>query len=458
MINNCPQCLEKQRKIDTLTQEIERLKAKLRRDQRKQIEGAFGSATPSSKLPVKPNADQQSIKPKGARPGHKGSGRKRFDEQGADRVVRMQPDHGVCPTCGGNLEDKGLEQRMALEAFPVAPEKVLYQLPKQYCPHCRRSYRVNPPGILPKSLFGNQLIANAVEAHYLHGTPMGRICEQTGIGPGALVELFQRIARLFKDVPDALIQQYRKATARHADETSWRTNGKNGYAWLFATTDISIFRFGQNRSASVPKELFGQEPLGGVLVVDRYSAYNKVPCQIQYCYAHLLRDITDLEKNFADDPEIIRFVATAAPLISLAMGLRSQQITDQEFIQRAAVLKSDIQTLMQSTAKHLAIRHIQDIFQEQCERLYHWADDRRVPADNNLAERDLRPSVIARKVSFGSGSDDGARVRSVLTTVVSTLKKRQFNVATHLKRVLDQLARDINQDPVALLLPQRSPP
>jgi len=29
------------------------------------------------------------------------------------------------------------------------------------------------------------------------------------------------------------------------------------------------------------------------------------------------------------------------------------------------------------------------------------ADDRRVPAENNLAERDLQPTVIARKVSFG---------------------------------------------------------
>ena len=34
-------------------------------------------------------------------------------------------------------------------------------------------------------------------------------------------------------------------------------------------------------------------------------------------------------------------------------------------------------------------------------RLYHWADDRNVPADNNLAEQDLRPLVIARKISFG---------------------------------------------------------
>ena len=158
---------------------------------------------------------------------------------------------------------------MALEAFPVQPQKVLYRLPKTYCPHCKKTFRKKPPGLLPKSLFGNQLIANAVEAHYLHGLPMGRVCEQTGLSPGALVEVFQRLARLFKDAPRALLEEYRQAPVKHADETSWRTNGKNGYTWLFATPDLSVFQFGQNRSAAVPKAVFGSERLPGVLVVDR---------------------------------------------------------------------------------------------------------------------------------------------------------------------------------------------
>jgi len=33
--------------------------------------------------------------------------------------------------------------------------------------------------------------------------------------------------------------------------------------------------------------------------------------------------------------------------------------------------------------------------------MFHWVEDPRVPAENNLAERQLRLTVIARKVSFG---------------------------------------------------------
>ena len=140
------------------------------------------------------------------------------------------------------------------------------------------------------------------------------------------------------------------------------------------------------------------------------------------------------------------------------MGLRSQEIRDTEFLEKAAKLKSDIVTVMESSAQHLGIRHIQDIFRKSSARLYHWARDRQIPADNNLAERDLRPSVIARKVSFGSVTDAGAQTRSILTTVVITLKKRGVNVTAHLKWVLDQMAQDIHQDPFPLLFPKSASP
>lgn len=81
-------------------------------------------------------------------------------------------------------------------------------------------------------------------------------------------------------MPDALIKAYRQAPVKHADETGWRTDGQNGYAWLFCAPDVSIFRIRNTRSAKVPKEVFGKEQLPGILVVDRYSGYNKMPILI----------------------------------------------------------------------------------------------------------------------------------------------------------------------------------
>ena len=259
-------------------------------------------------------------------------------------------------------------------------------------------------------------------------------------------------------MPDRLIEEYRQAPVKHADETGWRTDGKNGYVWLFATPDLSIFQFGKNRSSKVPQAVFGKDSLPGTLVVDRYAGYNKAPCRIQYCYAHLLRKVEDLEKEFPDEKEVSTFVAVAAPQLSLAMGLRGQPISDEEFYRRAATLREEIKATMAQPAHHQGIRRIQDIFRENEHRLFHWADNRAVPADNNLAERDLRPSVIARKVSFGSVTDAGAKVRSTLSTVAATIQKRGGNVAGRIKEALDLLARNPKADPFAVLFSPSNPP
>jgi hypothetical protein len=264
------------------------------------------------------------------------------------------------------------------------------------------------------------------------------------------------LAGIFKPVVPHLIQLYRRAPVRHADETSWRTDGRSGYAWLFSTPDMSLFLFRQTRSASVPREVFGIQPLSGVLVVDRYNGYNKVPCKLQYCYAHLMREVEDLAKEFPDHAEVSVFTATLIPLLAEAMHLRGQLIADPDYYHRAAALKKAIASVSKQPAQHLGIRRIQDIFRDHAKRLYHWVKDRAVPPDNNRAERELRPTVIARKVSFGSQSEAGAQTREILMSLLQTLKKRHRDAEHHLKSVLDRLAVDVKQDIVALLFPADS--
>lgn len=73
--NLCEGGLKKQRTIDRLKQGIQSLREKVPRLERKGEQGPFGSATPSAKIPVKANtAEEQSSKPGGAKPGHRGHG------------------------------------------------------------------------------------------------------------------------------------------------------------------------------------------------------------------------------------------------------------------------------------------------------------------------------------------------------------------------------------------------
>lgn len=452
--------MKKQREIDGLKEEVERLRQKLSYQARKDKEGVFGSSTPSAEFPLKANSDKdRERKPKGARPGHTGAGRKGVCSFEVKRRMEVESTVGNhCPKCGTALVDKGGKERLILESQPLQAEPILYRLRRKYCPRCHRLYQPSPPGVLPKHLFGNQLVTTSTVMHYLHGIPLGRVCEQLRVNPGSLVESFHRLAHLFEPVIPKLMEQYRQSLVKHADETGWRTDGQNGYVWLFATDHISLFLFRKSRSAKIPQMMLGQKPLSGVLVVDRYAGYNKTPCSIQYCYAHLLREVEDLEKDFSDSDEVKAFVSVMAPLLSSAMKLRTQPIQDPDFYPLAAQIKTQILAVVDAPSTHLGIRRIQEIFLENAPRLYHWAQDRQVPADNNLAERDLRPTVIARKVSFGSISDAGAHTRGILMSVLYSLKKHRFNVEYHLKSVLDQLAKDTSHDPYPLLFPKITQP
>jgi len=437
--------------IDRLQQEIVRLKARLRYQERTAKEGPFGSSTPSAKVPIKANTPQESSHRRGgAKPGHCGHGRRHIPDEEVTRELSVSgPEQ--CPYCGGPMDPKGSKARTIIEVEPVRKEVIRYELEQRECGRCQRTFTARPAGVFARGLFGNQFLTHLAVEHYLHGVTLGHLSAQLGVGQGSLWAALHQLARRLATVPQRLLWEYRRALVKHADETGWRNDGHNGYAWLFCTALISLFRFRQSRSARVAHEVFGTKRLPGILVVDRYNGYNQLPCSIQYCYAHLLREVQDLAKDFPTVGEVSQFVESFAPLLAGAMKLRGQELTAAAFGLRALELKVEIKALVHSAAQHPGIQRIQNIFRERATRLYHWAKNSAIPADNNRAERELRPLVIARKISFGSQSEQGAQTREVLMSVLHTLRKRTDDVFGAFKCALDALARDETRDPYKLL-------
>lgn len=158
-----------------------------------------------------------------------------------------------------------------------------------------------------------------------------------------------------------------------------------GYAWLFASATVSLFLFRATRSAQVPKEVLGEQALAGVLVVDRYAAYNRAPCELQYCYAHLLRDVEDLAQEFPGEAEVTAFTSTLIPLLAEAIHWRGRPLAEAEYYGQARPLQEQIADLVQQPAQHLGVRQMQRLFRDNAHRQYHWVEDRAVPADNNVS-------------------------------------------------------------------------
>ena len=90
-------------------------------------------------------------------------------------------------------------------------------------------------------------------------------------------------------------------------------------------------------------------------------------------------------------------------------------------------------------------------------RFFQWVDHPEVEAEKNLAERRLRPLVVARKVSNGSQSEKGLKTRETLMSIIDTHRLRYDNPVRKLSSVLDALAQNPKADISNLLWSDKQP-
>jgi hypothetical protein len=58
---------------------------------------------------------------------------------------------------------------------------------------------------LPKFLYGNKAVAYLSVEHYLNGLTLGSLETRTGIGIGSIINIFHKLASIFKKIPDCKI-------------------------------------------------------------------------------------------------------------------------------------------------------------------------------------------------------------------------------------------------------------
>jgi hypothetical protein len=428
----CKACFNKNIEIDKLKEELRRLNALIQRKTKKDITPNIPLEEPhepSSRKKYKTNSTLDNRGKKGgAKLGHRGHGRSKGGDTNSPNEVISHPTS--CPCCNIPLITKDQRKRTVVEVEKIRATKRNIHLKRGQCPKCKKLF-LGEINVAKRGLYGNRLLSQAIVMHYVHGVPIGRILEIFGphVKEGGLINAFHRIGELCKEAVPKLTDDYRKSSVRHADETGWRTDGHSGYSWLFTTDKLSIFRFTNTRSARIALEILGTKPLDGVLVVDRYNGYNKILVEIQYCYAHLLREVFKLEKEFPDNLEIKIFVKDLTAQLKSAMKLRKKGLEIADFRIQASEIKNKILNICRTRYNHLGIIRIQDIFLTKEDRLFLWVFHPKIPAENNLAERDLRPTVIARKVSFGSQSERGTNTRSHIMSILWTAKKRLKDIS-----------------------------
>ena len=122
---------------------------------------------------------------------------------------------------------------------------------------------------------------------YLHGIPVGVESRTSGVGKNTLLGIFNRVAGLLKPVRERLLGTVRKADFAQGDETSWRNDGVNGWAWVFIAGNVVVYTCADSRGSAVAKEAL--EGFTGLYLSDRYAGYAFLALRA-FCLEHLRRD------------------------------------------------------------------------------------------------------------------------------------------------------------------------
>jgi len=419
---------------------------------RKGIEDPYGINTPSSRKVFKSNSTEENFaKRGGAVNGHKGHGWKSFSKEEADEI-RHHKGIFSKPCCTApDLREIGIESHSHIDFVPMKLKVVYDENKVVQCAHCGAKFSSPIPDTLPGAKYSNRAVAMMAQEAYFHQVPIGYAARRFKVNKGTYIGIMHRVANFLFPLYLHLLNEIKECVFVHADETSWSIDGKSGYAWLFANDIFKIFQFRDTRSSQVPLSVFGQDNSDIIIVRDRYCGYNALKTKHQYCFVHIVRDLKNLTTEFPDDPEVKRFRSDLMPLLkrSIKLTKKSRPPPDQYKL-KAEKLKMDIMTICRQQANHPGVQKFQNIFRENEDRLFQWVTYPGVPCENNHAERNLRPVVISRKLSFGCQSERGMKTREIIMSVLHTVGCRGIDAQVFLETILNAICQDPNSDVVRI--------
>jgi transposase len=401
---------------------------------------------------VKPNRPT----PKEPKPPRKKRAPQHNRGRRCDVPTRTEP-HALsrCPECNYRLQGQSVDyRRQVIELPPPEPVAIVeHQVIKRWCPHCRRwrSPQLDLSGqVLGQGRIGVRIAALIAFLALVLRLPLRRIqahlriVHQLTISSGEVVELLHAVRRTLQSQVDALKAQARASPILHGDETSWRENGVNGYIWAFSTPGadpIRYYEYDHSRGQAVVKRLLDGW-FDGHLVSDFYCGYNVYAGKHQRCWVHLLRDLHTLKEAQADDGGVVQWAHSVRALYDDAqLWLHahvepSQEAREQQYI--VLVERVHALGLSYARAKHHPCQALAKRLLRHEDELFQFVLIEGLSADNNLAERSIRPLVVIRKISGGSRSEEGTKTRMALASLFETWQARGLNPFDECLKLLSQ--------------------
>lgn len=318
------------------------------------------------------------------------------------------------------------------------------------------------PGTLGRSEYGLEIIVAIAFLVYQVGLSFDKVCTVLNFFQGLPLKksqvdaLLRQLARQWEGEFERLCTLLAHSAVVHADETSWSINS----VWAFLSEKVRVFLFGVHRDAETLKAILDATTFAGILISDDAAVYRRFS-HSQKCWAHLLRKAIRLTLLCPENSVYRELADELLAIYRAAVGVQGdRRLSDTGRARKISELENRIVELCAPTwladlpptegpenDYRLLCNELIRLFREK--QLFTFVgaaavetprgERQPVSGTNNAAEQGLRNPVLARDTGRGNKTVSGARRRTVLTSVLESL--RQYLPEFTLGKVVDEIQR-----------------
>jgi transposase len=368
---------------------------------------------------------------------------------GSARPLSEAPDETIkrlataCSHCAADVSGQTQTCRHRYDHIdipPIAPLVTRIELFGGRCAVCGHRFRAAPPdGMPPGTPFGARIRALLLYLHHSHHAGFERLSRMMAelfglkISEGAIANAFRRAAGAMTAACAAIRDRLKAARVIASDETTARIDGANHWHWVFVSAKAVLHTIAPRRAKAVAEAVLG-EHRPEVWVSDRYAGQQDLAPAHQVCLAHVLRDV-----QYAIDCGDAVFAPRLRELLrwAIRIGRRRDALRPTTLATYHARAERRLDALVATPAAHPAGRDLQTAVKAWRTKFFVFLEDPGVPATNNACEREIRPSVVFRKVTGGFRSDWGAQIHAGYRSVTGTARLHGQTAMHSIDQLLD---------------------
>jgi transposase len=252
------------------------------------------------------------------------------------------------------------------------------------------------------------------------------------ISRGQLVNVVQKTSAAFETPYDELREALVEQSYLGVDESGHKDSGEKLWTWCFRAARFTVFHIDPSRGSDVLKAVL-TETFGGLLGSDYFSAYHKYMADcgvlIQFCWAHLIRDIRFLAGH--TDKSLQIWGNKLLPWVRQLFETwhRAESMTAAGFARAMDRIRRGFLQAVRRPPQRAEAQNLAERFRgAEADNYFRFLTTPGIEPTNNQTEQAIRHIVIDRHITQGTRGSRGQRWCERVWTILATCRQQKRRV------------------------------